>query len=35
LIMTCVSIGIVQSIAYRQMKDKEENEESTNEFAIP
>ncbi len=34
LIMTCVSIGIVQSIAYRQIKEKEENEESTNEFAV-
>lgn len=32
LIMTCVSIGIIQSIAYKQQK--ESKEESTNEFAV-
>jgi cell division protein FtsW len=31
LIMTCVAIGIVQSIAYRQEKSKKE--EANNEFA--
>lgn len=33
LIMTCVAIGIVQSIAYRQEKEKEKNVESSNAFA--
>lgn len=33
LIMTCVAIGIVQSIAYRQEKEKEDNVESLNSFA--
>lgn len=33
LIMTCVAIGIVQSIAYRQEKEKEMNVESSNAFA--
>jgi cell division protein FtsW len=33
LIMTCVAIGIVQSIAYRQERDKENNIESSNAFA--
>lgn len=33
LIMTCVAIGIVQSIAYRQDKEKEKNVESSNAFA--
>jgi cell division protein FtsW len=33
LIMTCVAIGIVQSIAYRQEREKENNVESSNAFA--
>jgi cell division protein FtsW len=33
LIMTCVAIGIVQSIAYRQERERESNIESSNAFA--
>jgi cell division protein FtsW len=33
LIMTCVAIGIVQSIAYKQSKEQEAEEESVNELA--
>ncbi len=33
LIMTCVAIGIVQSIAYKQSKSKEEAEDKINELA--
>jgi len=33
LIMTCVAIGIVQSIAYRQEREKKNNVESSNAFA--
>jgi cell division protein FtsW len=32
LIMTCLAIGIVQSIAYKQQKDKQED--LNNEFAV-